>query len=115
MSIISHLAPYGFPIISLGVALVTVMLRRVYGLRYWMVPLCVAGLSIGAVPWMAKGYKAVFIFLFALPTSLAFATAGARTLRARPWLVIIVVPLLFLATIFVGLVVGVNLGALNEP
>jgi hypothetical protein len=67
------------------------------------------------MPWTDKGYKALFIFFFALPTSLAFATADAKALRARPWLIIIVVPLVFLATIFVGLVVGVNLGALSEP
>ena len=108
------MAPYGLIVISLCLALVTVILRRVHGLRYWMAPHCVIGLSIGVIPWMPEGNKVVFIFAFALPISLAFATADTRALRARPWLIIIVVPLVFLATIFVGLTGGVNLEVLRQ-
>ena len=114
MSIIDAIAPFGLPIISLCVALVAVILRRVHGLRYWIVPLCLAAFSIAAMLWMPKGDKLVWIFALALPTSLAFTIAHTNELRARPWLTIIVVPLLFLATVFVGLVLGVNLGLFRE-
>jgi hypothetical protein len=40
-------------------------------------------------------------------------TANAGALRARPWLVIILVPLVYLAAIFLGLIVGVNLDILS--
>ena len=93
-------------------ALVAVTLRRVYGLRYWMVvAFCVIALSIAAILWMDK---LVWIFALALPTSLAFTIANTNELRTRPWLTIVVVPLLFLAIAFVGLALGVNLGLIRE-
>src|ERR1700730_9017317 len=106
--IICSIAPFGLPIISVCVAVVTILLRRVYGLRYWIVPLGVIGLSFAAMLWIPEGNKLVWIIAFALPPSPAFATADTNELRARPWLIIIVVPLLCLATVFVGLIVGVN-------
>src|SRR5258706_15076449 len=82
--IIDYIAPFVLPIISLCVALVAVILRRVYGLMYWMVPLCVTALSITAMLWMPKGdNKPVWILALALPTSLAFKIADTNALRAH--------------------------------
>jgi hypothetical protein len=73
--IICSVAPFGLPIFSVCVAVVAMLLRRVYGLRYWIVPLGVIGLSIAAMPWIPKGDKLVWTIALALPTSVAFATA----------------------------------------
>jgi hypothetical protein len=111
--IICIIAPFGLPIVSVCVAVVTVLLRRIYGLRYWIVPLCVLGFSIGVMPWVPENKLAPGVLL-AVPISLAFVIANSIEFRARPWLTMIVIPLLFLATVFVGLVVGVNAGLLRE-
>jgi len=76
-----------------------------------VVALCVTALSIAAMLCMDK---LAWIFALTLPTSLAFTIANTNELRTRPWLTIIVVPLLFLAIVFVGLVLGVNLGLIRE-
>ena len=116
------MAPYGAIAIPLCVALLAVTLRRVHGLRYWMAVMCVIGLSLGAMQWLPEAQEysrrnhsliAPWIFFYAVPMSCAFATANARALRARPWLVIILVPLVYLTTMFVGVVVGVNLDVLS--
>jgi len=96
------------------VALGTVLLRRVYGLRFWIVPLCVLGLSIASMLWMPKRNKPFWIVAFALPVLLAFTIADTDELRAHPWLTFILVPVAFLATVFFGLVVGVNAGYLKS-
>lgn len=110
---VPFIAPFGMPIISVCVAVVTVIQRRVYGLRYWVVPLCVTALSIAAMLWIPKGNKVLCIFVLAVPTSLAFTIADTNELRAHPWLTIIVIPFLFLATVLVSLSIGVNLGYLR--
>jgi hypothetical protein len=116
------MAPYGLIAISLCLALLTVGLRRVHGPTYWIVALCVIGLSIGIMRWLSGDTESPIwttrdaislTFLWIVPMSLGFATAKVRALRARPWLVVIVVPLVFLAAVFVDMIVGVNLDILQ--
>jgi hypothetical protein len=116
------MAPYGLIVISLCLAVLTVALRRVHGPTYWIVAPCVIGLSIGIMGWASRGTESpistgrqamAVIFLWVVPISLGFATANARALRARPWLVIVVVPLVFLAAVWVDMVVGVTLDILQ--
>jgi hypothetical protein len=110
--VMGFIAPFGLPIISLCVAVVTILLRQVYGFRYWIVPLCIGGLSIGVLPWIPE--NKLLLGILAMAISLAFVVADTIEFRARPWLTMIVIPLLFLTIIFVGLVVGVNVGLLRE-
>ncbi len=68
---------------------------------------------MAAMPWMPEGDKLVCIVAFALPTSLVFAVADTNALRVRPWLIVLVVPPMFLAAVFFGLVAGESTGVLR--
>jgi hypothetical protein len=106
-------SPYSLIVISLCLALITLALRRAHGLRYWMAALCVIVLSVGLVRWFTAQKTALWIVVFLLPISTAFAAADTVALRARPWLVIIVIPFVYLATVLTGLMIGTTLGFLR--
>jgi hypothetical protein len=112
----------GGAIIPLGLALLAVALRRVHGPTYWVVALGVIGLCVGITLWISRGtpspitaahQAAAVIFLFVVPMLLGFATAKAGAFRERPWLAIVVVPLVFVAAVYVDMIVAVNLDILQ--
>jgi hypothetical protein len=87
-----------------------------------MVALGVIGLLVGIMLWISRGIASpisaahqamAMILLFVIPMSLGFAAAKAGALRERPWLAMIAVPLVFLAAVFVNMVVGASLGILQ--
>lgn len=118
----SLVASYGIFAVALVLGLLTIALRRVHGRKYWMITLGVIGVFCGIMCWFSwhtdfaippGRQTTAVIFLFAVPMLLGVATGSTRALRARPWLAIIAVPLVFLATVFLDAVAGVNLDILQ--
>ncbi|HEV8145962.1 MAG TPA: hypothetical protein VGP79_06260 [Bryobacteraceae bacterium] len=108
--------------IMLCLVVLTVALRRVHGPKYWMVGLVSIALSNAILWWFSRGEESPIstgnqvmgvIFLCVIPMSLGFATGNVTALRSRPWLTILVVPLVVLAAILVDMTVGVNLHLLQ--
>ncbi|HEV2688045.1 MAG TPA: hypothetical protein VGV35_05810 [Bryobacteraceae bacterium] len=98
-------------VIPVSLALIVAALRRTHGSRYWMAAFFVIVLSVGL---LYAHDKTAGVVAYALPMSAAFLVANARTFRARLWLIVIVVPFVYWATIMAVLLIGVALGLIQE-
>jgi hypothetical protein len=110
------------PIILLCLSFLAIAFRRVPGPRYWMITLGALGVSVGIPLWLSRGTPSpvtpvhqatAVIFLVVVPMLLGFATAKARALRERPWLSIVIVPLVFVAAVYLDMIVGASLDILQ--
>jgi hypothetical protein len=77
-----------------------------------MAPAGIIALAMGVMQWF-HAQKSLWIFLTAIPVSLAFVAGSAGAIRTRPWLTMIVVPMVFLAAVFISVVPGVNMYGLS--
>jgi hypothetical protein len=87
-----------------------------------MIALGSIGLTVAIPFWVSRGTPSpitpahqatAVIFLFVVPMLLGFATAKARALRERPWLAVVVVPVVFVAAVYADMIVGASLDILQ--